>query len=78
MSAREKSKVSTSITGQVLPLSLTVLPSERLLASGNSSLTGKSRSSRTLIMVSPTRPVAPSTATLQPLLIRFLYVVNET
>ncbi len=41
MSAREKSKVSTSITGQILPLSLTVLPSERLLASGNSSLTGK-------------------------------------
>ena len=61
--AREKSKVATSITGMCRPRNSTRLPSERLLASGNSSATGKSRSSSTLIIVSPTSPVAPSTAT---------------
>ena len=67
--ARLKSKVATSIDrDSPCPGTPRVLPSERLLASGNSSRTGKSRSSSTRIMVSPTRPVAPSTATLQPLL----------
>ena len=61
--ARAKSNVATSITGMCRPRNWTRLPIERLLASGNSSDTGKSRSSSTLIMVSPTRPVAPSTAT---------------
>ena len=39
---------------------------ERVLASANSCLTGKLRSSSTVIIVSPTSPVAPTTATLNP------------
>jgi hypothetical protein len=75
MSAFEKSNDSTSMTGTRLPWKLTSLPSERLLASGNSSLTGKFRSSSTLIMVSPTRPVAPSTATRQLLVVIVVFSV---
>ena len=45
------------------PLNDTVLPAERLLASGYKRFTGKSRSSNSSIMVWPTKPVAPSTAT---------------
>src|SRR5215207_6533919 len=66
MSAWLKSNVASSSTGMLRPLKVAVLPSERLLARGNSSVTGNSRSSRTLIIVSPTSPVAPTTATLKP------------
>src|SRR3954470_6143263 len=47
----------------VRPLNSTPLPSERVLASAWSSETGKLRSASTLSRVSPTRPVAPTTAT---------------
>jgi hypothetical protein len=49
---------------EVPPLKLTDRPSERLLASAKTSPTGKSRSARTSSRVSPTSPVAPTTATL--------------
>src|SRR5580704_1563684 len=49
-----------------LSRNVTDLPSERSLASANSCLSGNLRSSSTSTMVSPTRPVAPTTATLKP------------
>jgi hypothetical protein len=52
----------TSVTNS-RPLKVITSPRLRGEASGTSSLTGKLRSSSTLIMVLPTRPVAPRTAT---------------
>jgi hypothetical protein len=48
---------------------LTFDPAERLLAKGYSFPTGKFLSARMEIIVSPTAPVAPATATLNSLLI---------
>src|SRR5215470_15032233 len=59
----EKSKPLSSRTGWLRPRKLTLRPRERLLASGKSCATGKARSSSTLIIISPTKPVAPTTAT---------------
>ena len=58
-----KSKSESSCTGWLRPRKLTLRPRERLLASAYSCATGKPRSSRTVIRVSPMRPVAPITAT---------------
>src|SRR5580693_5115429 len=74
MSAREKSKLSSSATAMLLPRNFTLRPNERLLASGCNSDTGNWRSSRMLIMLSPTRPVAPTTATLKLLLIAYPFL----
>src|SRR3954462_4127960 len=65
--AREKSKPAASITGTARPSNCTVLPLERSLASAKTSRTGNCRSSSTFSIISPTRPVAPSTATLHSL-----------
>src|ERR1700733_9067174 len=62
-----KSKPASSRTGQLRPRKFTPRPRERSLASAYSFCTGKSRSSSTLTMVSPTRPVAPTMATVNAL-----------
>ena len=51
-----------SATGTCSPRKVTLRPAAEA-ASGTSLRTGKLRSSRTLIIVRPTRPVAPTTAT---------------
>ena len=65
MSARVKSKLGQLLDRQLLARETApLLPSERSLASAMQLATpGNLRSSSTLIMVSPTRPVAPTTAT---------------
>ena len=52
------------IQNRMLDTDIERLPAERLLAKAYTLLTGKSRSSSMLNMVSPTAPVAPTTATL--------------
>ena len=47
-----------------LPWNCTFFPQERSEATGNNSVTGNSRSSRTCNIFEPTRPVAPTTATI--------------
>ena len=58
-----KSNFSSGCTGTWRPRKLTLRPRERSLASATSVATGKLRSSSTLTIVSPTSPVAPTTAT---------------
>ena len=45
------------------------VPMERLEASGTTSLTGKRRSARISSISRPTLPVAPTTATLKPIIV---------
>src|SRR5512136_138901 len=52
----------TLTTLTAFPLNINSLPTERSEAAGISSDTGKFLSSRTLIIVRPTSPVAPTTA----------------
>src|SRR5210317_2148755 len=71
ISVPEKSKSSSTPTVcSRLPKRI-FAPAERSLASGWNSATGKLRSSSNWIIVSPTSPVAPTTATLNCLLIFF-------
>jgi hypothetical protein len=55
--------VAADTTGYSFPLNVTVIPTDFSEATGISSVTGKFRSSSILIMVLPTKPVAPTTAT---------------
>jgi len=64
MSVSAKSKASRSWTLSVRWPNCTSLPAERLLARAATSPTGNSRSARIESRVSPTAPVAPTTATL--------------
>src|SRR3989344_345849 len=52
-------------TVQVLPPTSSFWPSDWLLANGRNSLIGKAYSSRILIKVSPTTPVAPTSPTFK-------------
>src|SRR5688500_8737533 len=54
-----------------LPLKLRSLPADLSEATGMNSVTGNPLSSSTLIIIDPTRPVAPTTATF--ILIRFKF-----
>ena len=63
---RRRPGVASPIS-RVRPSTDTVRPAERPDASRRSSPTGKSRSPRTVIIVRPTTPVAPTTATVRAL-----------
>ena len=58
---------SSFCTGISSPLKRNLFPTDRSDARNLISSTGKSRSSKTLIIIWPTAPVAPATATLKPL-----------
>ncbi len=64
MSTPSKASGIASPTVSVRPSALTVDPAERPEASRRSSPTGKLRSASTWIIVRPTTPVAPTTATV--------------
>jgi len=57
-----KSKLSTSRTLSFLPANIMLLPADSMLASRCRVPTGKASSSRICTRVSPTLPVAPTTA----------------
>ncbi|MNC38782.1 hypothetical protein D3C75_874070 [compost metagenome] len=57
-----KSKLSTSRTFSFLPVNITLLPADSMLASRCRVATGKFSSSRICTRASPTLPVAPTTA----------------
>ena len=65
MSTPSKASGTASPTVRVRPPALTVFPADRPEASKRSSPTGKPRSLRIWIMVRPTTPVAPTTATVR-------------
>ena len=63
MSTPRNASGPTASTGSVSPANVTDLPTERSEAKTRSSRTGNFRSSRSLSVVWPTAPVAPTTAT---------------
>ena len=63
--ALERLGASASPISSVRPSTETVRPADRSDASSRSSPTGNSRSRRTWIIVRPTTPVAPTTATVR-------------
>ena len=73
---REVEALELAAPGSARPRKLTLRPRERSLASANSFATGKSRSSSTLTIVSPTRPVAPTTATVNCLSMRDCFLAH--
>src|SRR5207247_2656422 len=72
MSTPSKASPVASSTSRVAPSIETVLPADRSEASRRRSPTGNSRSRRTWIIVRPTTPVAPTTAT-----VRFWRVMSD-
>ena len=69
MSIPEKSEVATSSTVMCWPFHSKVVPEERDEEKNRMVSTGKSRSARRVRMTRPTCPVAPTTATFNPLMI---------
>src|ERR1035437_1416920 len=65
MSTPSKASGVASCTATGRPATGTVIPAERPDARSRSSAIGKARSSRTEIIVRPTTPVAPTTATVR-------------
>ena len=64
MSTPSNASGTASPTSSVRPPTLTIRPADRPEASRRSSRSGNSRSLRTWIIVRPTTPVAPTTATV--------------